>query len=404
MRSVLLQLHVAVPASCESWGDAPVAHGVQVTVYVDSAGGGPELMARRVHAAFERELVHLGAKRAPAPCAPGIFGAHTCSGAVQGLAGRVLAFVADGTGRIDPSIETYFGAPGTVVIPIVDRSLTTQPNTVLPASMQTQLAERTTGFDPAPVISRLVRGAGILARSNRLFISYRHSDASHFAGELFHALVERGFEPFLDRFSSRPGDDFVDLIRDELADKAILVSLETAGIGGSLYCRQEVATAVSRRMGMIAVDLAGSVATFRVIAKRIDARSLGPRPVRTALKGVVDQIEAHAAHEALRRPRWQDMNLQRAIAGKGRSAVPAGLGRYVVQYGFGYRLVAMFPGLPQTGDFIQVEEQRDAVPCIDAAIFGPLAAARTNRTREVGWLRRKSGVAVRDEGQLMRFV
>jgi hypothetical protein len=33
MRSILLQLHTGSPANCESWLNAPVAHGVQLTVY-----------------------------------------------------------------------------------------------------------------------------------------------------------------------------------------------------------------------------------------------------------------------------------------------------------------------------------------------------------------------------------
>jgi hypothetical protein len=155
----------------------------------------------------------------------------------------------------------------------VDKSIAAQPQSVLPRFIKTTLAESTTSLDPMPILPRIIQAAGIVTSSVRLFISYRQQDAATFAGQLFHELAERGFEPFLDRFCSSP-----DAIREELADKACLLSLETADIGRSLYCRQEVATAVSRCMGLIAIDCPGSKQTFNVIQKRIDATQvkLGP--------------------------------------------------------------------------------------------------------------------------------
>lgn len=247
-----------------------------------------------------------------------------------------------------------------------------------------------------------------MTASVRLFISYRQAEAATVAGQLFHALAERGFAPFLDRFCSQPGDDFLDLIREELADKACLISLETAGIGQSLYCRQEVATAVSRRMGLIAVDLPGSVQTFNVIQKRFDATAClaGPQGGLTAtdVKRIVDEIERHYAHEASRRPRWQDSNLYHAIMAAGLQHAAEGLGRYVVRSARGDRVVAMSPGLPQSDLFIDVEARRDALGLAGSAIFGPLAAAGSIRQSEIRWLSRKSRVDSHDEGVLFRYV
>jgi hypothetical protein len=413
MRSILLQLHVGNPIACEAWSNAPVAHGVQLTVYVQNPGGHAETLARRTHAALERELARLSAYRDRAPCVAKdgrIYPAHTCAGAVSGLASRVLIFIADGTGVIDPTMEQYFSFPGTIIVPLVDTLIAKSAQTVLPRFLKTVLAETTTNLDPGPIIPRILRAAGIVTSSVRLFISYRHRDAATIAGQLFHGLAERGFEPFLDRFSSRPGDDFVDLIREELADKACLLSLETRHIGRSLYCRQEVATAVSRRMGLIAVDLPGSKQTFNVIQKRIDASgaSLGSRGElgSNEVARIVAEVEAYYPHEAARRPRWQDVNLHNALMGAGVRFSAQGLGRYVVHAGRGAdHILAMSAGLPDTELFIEVEDRRNQLGTNQkAAIFGPLSAARTNRYREIGWLARKSDVAAQDEGRLMRYV
>jgi hypothetical protein len=70
-----------------------------------------DVLAQRAYAAIERELAGLNAYRGAAPCQiqnNRIFEAYTCAGAVAGLTGRVLIFVADGTGTIDPKMEVYF--------------------------------------------------------------------------------------------------------------------------------------------------------------------------------------------------------------------------------------------------------------------------------------------------------
>jgi hypothetical protein len=378
-------------------------------VYVDIAGGGPALLAQRIHSALEQELARLGALRGPAPCSPGLYAAFTCAGNVAGLVGRVLVYVADGAGTIDPNIETYFSQPRAVIVPVVDRSIGGGGfANILPQFMRTTLAESTTALDPRSIVPRLVRAAGIVSTSVRLFISYRQSDASTVAGQIYHALAEKGFEPFLDRFCSRPGDDFIDLIEEELADKACLISLETAGIRHSLYCRQEVATAVSRRMGLIAVDLPGSLRTFKIISKRVDVshKHMGPAGdlPDQEVRQIVDEIERHYPDEAARRPRWQDNNLHHAISGAGLRASAQGLGRYLVHGRNGDELLNMSAGLPKADLFIDIEGHSSQLGSVGSAVFAPLSAARSNRYREIGWLAKKSGVAAHDEGRLLRYV
>jgi hypothetical protein len=218
----------------------------------------------------------------------------------------------------------------------------------------------------------------------RLFISYRQQDAARIAGQLFHALAERGFEPFLDRFCSRPGDDFVDLIREELADKACLLSLETPNIGHSLYCRQEVATAVARRMGLIAIDLPGSQQIFNVIQKRIDVT--GVRLKNSQLQEVdvdriVNEVEAYYPHEAARRPRWQDGNLHQTLLATKLSFSAEGLGRYSIKAKQDC-VVAMSATIPDTDLFIEVEDWRDPRGANRrAAVFGPLGSDRASTVR-----------------------
>ena len=108
MRSILLQLHIGKPVRCNSWSNAPVAHGVQLTVYAEKLPRAAQHACTRTHGAIERELARLSAYPGPAPCVVKgnqTYPAYACAGAAAGCAGRVLIFVADGSGAIDPAIS-----------------------------------------------------------------------------------------------------------------------------------------------------------------------------------------------------------------------------------------------------------------------------------------------------------
>jgi hypothetical protein len=372
-----------------------MAHDVDITVYAEP-GGNPATMATDIAQALDREI--------------GRFGTTPSGSGASSVCRRVLIFVADTSGNIDPAVETAFSAGGCVIVPVVDGSVVPGVPHCLPAFMKTVLAETTMSFDPKPIVPRLLRAAGVVDSAVRIFISYRHDDAEAVASQLFHALAERGFAPFLDRFRSQPGDDFVGLIEEELADKACLVSLETANIGQSVYCRQEVATAVARRMGMIAVDLPHSVPTFPVIARRINMRRSGASgplgQLGTADLGtVVREIEQHYPHEAARRPRWQDLTLRVALNANGRNFTADGLGLCVAHTrGGGQRLLAMSPGLPPARQFLELQARQAALGSSAATIMGPILAARIGRSEEIQWLGQRSNIDLEDEGRLASYV
>jgi hypothetical protein len=70
-------------------------------------------------------------------------------------------------------------------------------------------------------------------------------------------LNQLRYDVFLDRFRLPPGVDFFERIEDELVDKAMLIVVETPGALTSAWVRQEVNTAISRRLGVAALNLAG---------------------------------------------------------------------------------------------------------------------------------------------------
>jgi hypothetical protein len=86
------------------------------------------------------------------------------------------------------------------------------------------------------------------------------------------------------------------------------------------------------------------------------------------------------------------------------SFAPEGLGRYSVQGKHGRVLIAMFPGIPHTEGFIEVEERRNSSVAHKAVIFGPISTARSNRYRKIAWLSSRTAITALDEGELWRYL
>lgn len=352
----------------------------------------------------------IGGVRTLAPCVRDdnrIYGAWTCDGPVRGLNQKVLVYVADGSGGIDPRIQDYFAASQARIIPIVDASLGNNPSAALPRSLRTRLAERTQGFDPAPLIPKILRVAGIVSEGFRIFISYRHDEAAKVGGQLFHALSERMFDPFLDRFSSRSGDDFVALIREELFDKASVLVLETRNIGHSPYCRQEVATAVGYNLGLMAIDLPGSQQTFHAAHRRLDLTnaSLGPDGTLSPsdLHCVVNFVEQHYDSEISRRARAQDLTLLQSILAARLRPQPEGVGQYRVSASKGDYVLEITRRPPSLDDFIRTDGRSNLKnPVARGVVFGPISVVRTLRAQQIDWLESKAGIRAIDEGHVMR--
>lgn len=409
MRNVLLQLHIGEPVHCKAWSSVAVAHGLQLTIYTEARGGPPARIARHLYAMIRRHLMGVGGREWQAPCEVQhgrIFDAHTCAGAVAGLANRVLVYIADGTATMAPDFERYFGRGQAKVIPVVDSSLRCDVPSALPSWMNTKIAVQTTGADPARILPKVILTAGLLSQAPSVFVSYVHDDARDVAGQIFHELSARGYAVFLDRFSGRPGDDFVDLIAEELANKACLLALETPNYRTSPWCAQEVATAIVRKMGMIAIDLPGSRRSFPEFAHRHDARGAVLRSSRFSeadLAATCDAFERWFPHQISRRPRHLDRSLRFALRAAGLPFSDVGLGRCRTALGGAPRLLATCPTSPDVDDFRDVDALRTGTREA-ASLFGSVAAARSGRRARIDWLEQNSGIDAVDDGQLARFL
>jgi hypothetical protein len=93
------------------------------------------------------------------------------------------------------------------------------------------------------LVSAVLEGFSLLRRSRRLFISYKRSDSSGAAIQLFEALERAGFDVFLDTHSVRPGDAVQEELMHRMADTDVLVLLNSPSFMDSFWTTEELAQA-----------------------------------------------------------------------------------------------------------------------------------------------------------------
>ncbi len=166
-----------------------------------------------------------------------------------------------------------------------------------------------------PPAQAVLRFAGLSESDRRVFISYRRTESTAVAEQLFSALTRRGFNVFLDRYSIDAGLEFQAELKAELASRAMIVLLETAGLQDSEWVMEEIHYVRRHRLGLLAVTWPASrlPANRRILELPTDYRfplddadfplAGTDQPLaESALARVVEEIErAHAAAMALRR-------------------------------------------------------------------------------------------------------
>lgn len=101
----------------------------------------------------------------------------------------------------------------------------------------------------------LLARAGVTTMDRRVFISYRRTDTSPMADQLFDALTRRNFSVFLDRVSVEPGVDFQASLFEQLADKSMVVLLNSKTFPNSRWTMEEIRFARERRLSLLVLRL-----------------------------------------------------------------------------------------------------------------------------------------------------
>jgi hypothetical protein len=402
---VLLQLETALRRSCQAIFGLPLDESMRLLVTVHPHAARTTVQdAHALYDALESQLLALGGRVSVPACGGTYLGTGQCK--ADGYAARehnVLVAVEDDKWDIDPQLVGVFrGFASHVLIPVTENGRRAVPSPALARNIMLRYPKGRI----RNLVPDVLEQARIGTDAFRVFISYKHDDCAAAASQIFHILAEERFAVFLDRFVGAPGEDFVGRIMSELFDKSCVLALETPNVATSSWVFTEVATARAHRLGLLAVDLPGSLQALRIGA-RLDCRRanrgypLGKNGTlaKPELDAIANFVRNNIAPQGARRRRWQRRMLREAVR---RSPVTDGgetpLGRRITAKGQSY-LVALAARPPGAHGFKRVQEA--ALKGERRLIFAPLVHQLPGDSAVTDWLAGVSVVLAMDEGQML---
>lgn len=93
----------------------------------------------------------------------------------------------------------------------------------------------------------------LLRETRKLFISYRRTDSSAVANQLFDAFVRNNYDVFLDTYSIRPAEHFQEELHHRMTDCDVLIQLYTNDFKNSKWCNEEILAANQKQIGVVEI-------------------------------------------------------------------------------------------------------------------------------------------------------
>ncbi len=101
-------------------------------------------------------------------------------------------------------------------------------------------------------ISNLIlEGFELLRKSRKIFISYKRSESSNIAIQLYELLEKNNFDVFLDTHSVDKGEEFQEELWHRMTDCDVILMLNSKGFIKSEWCNKELEKAHLKRIGIV---------------------------------------------------------------------------------------------------------------------------------------------------------
>lgn len=298
---------------------------------------------------------------------------NVCEGFQKYDGPQVVLYLGSERGAMSPScigdITAALNA-GVFVLPIVsDFSLfhAHTPEGAWPLNAQPWPASN----DPASLVHIVLEQLGLEESQRRIFISHRRSDSLMMAEKIHDYLVQRRFQPFIDRFAIAPGARVQERIEEALSDAAFVLFIESPQAKDSKWVLEEVHYALRHTLGMLIVSLPGSTLTpgtkdlprITLQANQLETAT-GDQLIlsQAALEYVTQQVEDIHAHSLVRRRR-RLVHHTRTAAERGGYTVTEKPGPTLVLQRDDYpsAVVRFSPRPPRPEDLLIVDTERSSV-------------------------------------------
>jgi TIR domain len=259
------------------------------------------------------------------------------------------------------------------------------------------------GDGPARVVAEVLRLLGISEDERRVFLSYRRSDGSALAQQLRYALIDSGWDVFLDRFSVPPAVKFQKRLYRDLADKGFVLVLETPDAANSSWVEHEITFAHTHRLGIMSLKLPETTqkqlvpAVLEDLRVRLAAADLnGPATARTltesALARMLQIVDERHAQAYQQRREILMLESDRELRRRGYAVTPIGHWQLLATRGKQDEVVLATARAPEAADLLAVESLRARTRLPGRVSRGwvvhPLEDIDPDRARLIGWLSR----------------
>lgn len=380
---------------CEKYINMPSPKSVYIAIcFTDSPQS--EALARDLKDNLIRDISRLTnnfAQRVP-PCGGGIGSLNNCMALRNPDNIKLLIVVTDGT------IHT-FANPDVLhwshtILPVVQAG--NNVNLPAPLNIPNAVFWQNSITEVIPTIFGI---AEISDDDQKIFISYRRQDTSVFAEQLFDRLTHEHFEVFLDKFSINPSINFQNRLYQELADKAMVLLIESPTYQQSQWVQYEIDFAKKYRLGLYAINVDNSPKVNSVdneYRSSITLQSGELDPI--ALNNLVIEIKRQHASALYRMKNYLNDNVMASLQSSGK--IPTIDGRGFISYSNGQDTLRILttPRPPKVDDYhytniSNMQEKK--------VIFGPRFMEEKRETLNT-WLAEKSEVDFYNEGQILELI
>ena len=101
------------------------------------------------------------------------------------------------------------------------------------------------------ICNLILEGFELLRKNRKIFISYKRSESSNVAIQLYEALERNNFDVFLDTHSIDKGEEFQEELWHRMTDCDVVLMLNTKEFLESKWCKYELEKAHLKRIGIV---------------------------------------------------------------------------------------------------------------------------------------------------------
>ncbi|MDI1317440.1 toll/interleukin-1 receptor domain-containing protein [Flavobacterium sp.] len=135
---------------------------------------------------------------------------------------------------------------GNVILPIFNTSFTDE----IPDELRNQNGLK---FEDNlnKICNLILEGFELLRKNRKIFISYKRTESSNVAIQLYEALERNNFDVFIDTHSIDKGEEFQEELWHRMTDCDVILMLNTKHFLESDWCGQELEKAHLKRIGIV---------------------------------------------------------------------------------------------------------------------------------------------------------